>query len=339
MKQILITGAAGSIGYETLKQLMKKNKYEITVLDLDNKKSRKRLEIYKNVINIVYGSINDYELIKTLVKGKDVVIHLAAVIPPLADKNPELTRKVNYFGTKNIVDAINETNKNCFLVYSSSVSVYGDRISNPWIKVGDDLNPSEGDYYALTKIETEKMIISSKINYTIFRLTGIMGRPDIDPLMFHMPLDTKLEIATTIDTATAFVKSIEYEKELKHKIFNLGGGEKCRTTYREFLTNMFKIYGLNIKYLKDMAFAEKNFHCGYFLDGDKLNDILHFRHDTLETYYNRVDKETKRTTRFFSRMLSQPIIYFLLKKSEPLEAKKKNNKFLIHRFFNNKKEK
>ena len=336
MKHILLTGAAGSVGYETLKQLIKKNKYNITVLELPTKKAKKRLSIYKNLINIVYGSINNYNLIENLIKDVDVIIHLAAIIPPLADSKPELTRKVNFFGTKNIVDAINNVNKKCFLIYSSSVSVYGDRISNPWIKVSDSLNPSEGDYYAYTKIETEKLIKESKINYTIFRLTGIMGRPDIDPLMFHMPLDTKLEIATTIDTGIAFANSVEKINELNHKTFNLGGGENCRTTYRDFLINMFKIYGLNIRYLKDIAFAEKNFHCGYFLDGDKLNNILNFRNDTLNSYYKRVNMETKGITRFFSKILSRPIIFFLTRKSEPLEAKKKNNKNLINRFFKNK---
>ncbi|MEG2351313.1 MAG: NAD(P)-dependent oxidoreductase [Bacilli bacterium] len=333
MKKVLLTGAAGNIGLETLKQLVNA-KYDVTVLELLNKKSKRRLHPYKNKIKIIYGSINDYNLVVKSVKNQDVIIHLAAIIPPLADKNPELTRKVNYFGTLNIIKAIEKENPKCFLLYSSSVSIYGDRISNPWIKVGDPLLPSEGDYYALTKIETEDIIKKANINYSIFRLTGIMGHPATDPLMFHMPLDTKMEIASTVDTALAFKNAVEKTKELNGKTFNLGGGKECRTTYREFLAKMFKVYGLNIKYLTDVAFAEKNFHCGYFLDSDKLNNILHFQTDNLTTYYNRVKKETKGIIRFFSKIFSKPIIYFLEKKSEPLQAKKKNNYNLIDRFFN-----
>ena len=84
-------------------------------------------------------------------------------------------------------------------MFSSSISVYGDRLNNYQIKVGDKLKNSDGDYYALVKIQTEDMIKKSNTNHTIFRLTAIMDKPQIDPLMFHMPLDTKLEIATARD--------------------------------------------------------------------------------------------------------------------------------------------
>ncbi len=332
MLKVLLTGAAGSIGHETLKVLIEKN-YEVTVIDLPTKKNKKLLKKYMGQAKILFGSINNEELIAKAIKNQDAVIHLAAIIPPLADKNPDLTRKVNYFGTLNIVKAIKKYNKKCFLIYTSSVSVYGDRIDNPWIKVGDKLKASYSDYYAYTKIETEKLIASSHINYTIFRLTGIMGHPKTDPLMFHMPLNTKIEIASTQDTALALVNALEHTKKLNHHIYNLGGGKKCRTTYRDFITNMFKIYGLNIKFLKESAFAEKNFHCGYFLDSHKLNDILNFQHDSLDSYYARVKSQTKGLVRNISKILSRPIIYSLNKKSEPLQAKKKNDKNLISRFF------
>lgn len=334
--KVLLTGAAGSIGYETLKQIVETD-HDVTVLDLDTKKNRKKLKKYQDQVKVIYGSINDVELINKLVPKQDVVIHLAAIIPPLADKRPDLTRLVNFIGTQNIVSAIINAKKKPFLIFSSSVSVYGDRLKNYYIKVGDPLKPSQGDYYAQTKIATEQMIIEANIPYTIFRLTGIMGHPATDPLMFHMPLDTKLEIASTEDTAYAFVKAINYRKDLEGKIFNLSGGVKCRTTYREFISSMFKIYGINIQYLKDVAFAEHNFHCGYFLDSNKLNDILSFQQDTIDSYYNRVKRNTKGVVRFFSKIFSRPIVFFLMRKSDPLNAKKKNDKNLIERFFNKNK--
>lgn len=333
--KILLTGAGGSIGYETLKQLVE-TQYDVTIMDLDTRKNRKKFSPYKEKVKIVYGSVEDKELINKLINDVDVVIHLAAVIPPLADKKPELTLKVNFIGTQNIVNAIINSKSKPFLIYTSSVSVYGDRLEDYWIKVGDPLKPSIGDYYAQTKIATEKMIINSKINYTIFRLTGIMGHPATDPLMFHMPLETKLEIASTQDTAYALIKAIDHQSELNGNVYNLSGGEKCRTTYREFIANMFKIYGLNINYLKDVAFAEQNFHCGYFLDSSILDNILSFQQDDLNSYYNRVKLETKGIIRLFSKIFSRPIVYFLIKKSEPLEAKKKNDKSLIERFFKKK---
>lgn len=331
MKKILLTGASGNIGYQTLKQLIEKDKYNITAFDIDSKSSRKKLEPLRDKINIIYGSITDAKKVEEVVKDYDIIIHLAAIIPPMSDKKPKLAYQVNYEGTKNIVNAIKENGKGS-LLFSSSVAVYGDRLEKPYIRITDEFNPAE-DYYASLKIECENMIKNANIDYSIFRLTAIMGRPEIDPLMFHMPLETKLEILSSIDAARAFVNAIEYMPELNKKTFNLSGGKECRTTYKSFLRNMFKIYGLNVKYLRALAFADYNFHCGYFLDGNELEEILHFRNETLEDYYERIKKETSGVLRFFSRMFSQPILFFLQEQSEPLQVIRMNDKKLIKRFF------
>jgi nucleoside-diphosphate-sugar epimerase len=332
MKKILLTGASGNVGYQTLLMLLQSG-YEITALDLFNKKNKKLLEKFKNKIKIIYGSINDAELVERAVEDKDVVIHLAAIIPPLADKKQNLAKKVNYEGTETLVRAIREKNPSCFLIFSSSISVYGDRTEDFWIKVGDQINISEGDYYALTKVVTEKMIRESGIDYTIFRFSAIMGLPHTDPLMFHMPLDTKLEIASSRTTAQALVKACAHTAELNKKTFNLGGGESCRTDYKSFLTEMLKIYGLNFKYFKTGAFAEKNFHCGYYEDSHLLNDILDFQNESLEDYYAYVKANTPKFIKFLTMIAARPVAYFLCKNSEPYLAKKKKIKTEIARYF------
>ncbi len=338
MKKILLTGAAGSVGYETLRQLVAAG-YSVTALDVKSAHNKRKLRKYASKARIVYGDVRDPGLMESLVIGHDAVIHLAALIPPAADKNPDLTLSINFGGSKNIVAAIQKEAPQCFLIFSSSVSVYGDRTEDYWIKTSDPLRPSEGDFYAETKIRTEKYLASSGINYTIFRFTAIMNRPQTDPLMFHMPLETKLEIASVQDTARALVHALDHPAKLKGHTYDLGGGESCRTTYCQFLIDMFKIYGLQIKYLRKVAFAKQNFHCGYFLDSDKLEEILHFRRDSLADYYRRVDHETSKLKRFFARIFSRPIIYFLTKKSEPLQAQLHHDRKLIARFFGRKGEK
>lgn len=330
--KIMLTGAAGNIGLEALKCLIS-NKHDVTVLELDNKKNRKKLKPFSDLIKIVYGSINDDVLIQELVEGQDAIIHLAAIIPPLADRLPKLTEQVNYEGTNNIIKAIKTQKKMPTLIFSSSISVYGDRVDDCWIKVGDPLKPSVGDHYAQIKIKTEELIQRSAIPYTIFRLTGIMGYPTTDPLMFHMPLATKIEFASNVDTGFAFAAALDHLDELKGHIYNLGGGEKFRITYQAFLSEMLSIYGLDYRYLNDKSFANQNFHCAYYADSDVLNDILHFQRDNLNSYYQRVKDKTNPLIKMINRLLSKPIIYFLQIKSEPLQAKKQNNTELIERFF------
>jgi len=58
--------------------------------------------------------------------------------------------------------------------------------------------------------------------------------------------------------------------KLNKKIFNLFWREKCRISYCDFLSHSFEIYGLGNPDFKENSFARKNFHCGYYADGDIL---------------------------------------------------------------------
>lgn len=218
-------------------------------------------------------------------------------------------------------------------MYSSSVSVYGDRINNPNINVGDPLIPSLGDEYAKTKLEAESIIQNSKLTWTIFRLAAIMKNHKISELMFHMPLETTLEICTPEDTARAFVNGIYKQKELKQQIFNLGGGIECTTSYKTFLQNSFNLFGLGKLNFKQYSFAKINFHCGHYADGGKLQEITNFRKDNLQSYYKKTDKGISIFTKFFASILRYPIKKYLQTKSEPLKAIKQKNSVLILRFF------
>ena len=335
MKSVLLTGASGTVGYQVLKQLCEKSdQYSLTVFDKKNKNSHKKLKPFREKAEIVWGDLTNKDDVDKVCYNKDFVIHLAAIIPPLADKKPDLSWKVNVEGTKNLIENLEKYSPDTFLLYSSSISVYGDRLKNPWIKTDDPLHPSQGDEYAKTKIEAEKIIQNSKLDWTIFRLTAIMGGHKISELMFHMPLETPLEIATPEDTARAFVNALNKRKQLSKKIFNLGGGEKCRIIYKDFLNRSFEISGLGKPDFPKYSFAEKNFHCGYYADGDELENILHFRKDTIDSYFEKQKEKTNKCTKFFTCIFRSTIIIHLLKKSEPLIAFFSKNIKLKRRFFN-----
>ncbi len=151
--------------------------------------------------------------------------------------------------------------------------------------------------------------------------------------MFHMPLDTYIEITTPEDTARAFVKALGHEKVLNRKTFNLGGGEKCRTNYRTMLETVFSIVGLKNLDFPKHAFAPTNFHCGYYDDGDDLEQILHFRKQTLDDFYKAYEKATTPFMKKTTSLLSPLIKRKLLKHSEPYKAYKEKDKELTNRFF------
>ena len=334
--RVLLTGASGGIGSEVLKQLYLSKKYTISVFDIKTPKSVKIFSAYSNEIEIIFGDISKLEDIKAACIGKDIVIHLAAVIPPVADEQPKLAHKINVLGTENLVRLLEQYSPEAFLFYSSSISIYGDRVANPNIKITDALIPSEGDEYAKTKIRTEKLIEKSKLNWSIFRLCAVMGNHKVSKLMFHQPLNTSFEIATLEDTARAFVNAIEKRTELSKRIFNLGGGEKCRTSYEQFLKTSFKINGLGKLDFAPKSFADKNFHCGFYQDGDDLENIIHFRRDTLESFFKKEKEKVSLIQKTFVVIFKRLIKYYLQKQSEPLQAYKTNDSKAIQHYFINR---
>jgi nucleoside-diphosphate-sugar epimerase len=333
-KTVLLTGPSGAVGSETLKELVKNiEMYNIKTFDINTPASRKAVRPYKNRIQTVWGDLRDKEAVTRAVSGVDTVIHLGAVIPPLADRLPELTEAVNVGGTKNLIRALLTKVKDARIIFASSISVYGDRVKEPWIRVSDPIKPSKDDYYAGTKIKAEKMIRRSGLKWTIFRLTAIMNPlMKLNPLLFHMPLDTKLEILTARDTGFALIKAVDRD-DLSGKTFNLGGGCECRTTYKKYLEKCFSIMGLGRDLLPRYAFAEHNFHCGYYLDSDDLQNLLDFRRETLEDLFNQIEKRTSRIKKFHTRLFKPFIKVYLLRHSEPLKAQKTGNRVLLSRFF------
>ena len=334
-KKVLLTGASGTIGFEVLKQLLERLAlYEITVFDLETYRAKRKFAPYKKSINIVYGNIFNEKDILKVSAGQDVVIHLAAIIPPLADEKPKLTYQVNTKGTEKLVSLLEQQSPNAFFIYSSSISVYGDRLERPWIKIDDPLIPSAGDEYAQTKIEAEAIIKKSKLDWSIFRLAAIMGGHKMTKLLFHQPLKTSLEIATPTDTARAFLNAIEKQEHLSKRIFNLGGGASCRMRYDRFLSRSFEINGLGALDFSPKSFAEKNFHCGYYEDGEVLNAILHFRKDTLETYFEKEKRKISPLRKYVVSLFKKPIKYYLQNQSEPLMAHRVQDEERMAHFFN-----
>lgn len=310
MKKVLVTGAGGTVGLQVIRFLLSEGKYEITALELKNKHVYKRLKQFRKRINIVYGDVNDSAIIDALVKNHDVVIHLAGVLPPLANIREDLCKEVDFNGTKQIVDSIKDYNPDCFLLYSSTASVYGKQEDYESITIKTKSKLDEYDYYAKYKLESEKYIKDSIKNYSILRLAYILGDPGPENLIYNITPDSKCELLSAEDAGYAFVCAIDFQKEVNRKTFNVSGGEKFRTRYSDYLIYLFKTYGLSFKFLSAYLFAEKNYYGGYYIDGDKLDDILHFRSKNLDVYYSTLAKYKYKVSRFFPRLFALPFVAY-----------------------------
>lgn len=291
------------MGSETLKLLRNDlAQCELLLFDLDNENSRRKLKEYEEIagIKVVYGNLLDRKLVYDCVKDSDIVLHIAAFVSPAADEHPEKAMQINYGSAKNIIDSIKKSghSNSTRFVNIGTIAETGDRMPPiHWGRVGDPIKPSVYDYYAVSKIAAERMVIESGLRYWVsLRQTGIMG-PAMskiqDPIMFHNCLENVLEYVSDRDSGRLMrnlcIKDISGELDegfWKH-IYNIGGGESCRVSTLEMFQVLYGKLGItNLDYVIDRKwFATRNFHGQYYLDSDKLENYLGFRSDSMDYFY------------------------------------------------------
>ena len=122
MKRVFITGGAGYVGAVMVPHLLEQG-FEVTVLDLMIY-GEHVLQKHHNLISIK-GDIRDQNLLKKLIPGNDVVIHLACISnDPSFELNPNLGKSINLDAFEPLVK-ISKKNKVRRFIYASSSSVYG----------------------------------------------------------------------------------------------------------------------------------------------------------------------------------------------------------------------
>ncbi len=189
--QILITGAAGFIGFNLSKYLSKKNIKVFGIDNINNYYSRslkldriKELKKFKK-FNFKKIDIRSEKKLSIFLKKKkiDVIIHLAAQAGVRYSLvNPTEFVQNNILGFYNVVNIAQKNNiKKIF--YASSSSVYGDSNNFP-LKENQIINPK--NIYSLSKKNNEEMaeIFSKQFNIKLiglrfFTIYGEWGRPDM----------------------------------------------------------------------------------------------------------------------------------------------------------------
>jgi len=149
----IVTGGAGFIGSHIVEELVKKGE-DVTVIDNLSFGKRENLEKVNDKINFIEGDIRDKDLLNKEFKGKDFILHQAALRSVLNSfNNPEEYHDVNVNGTLNVLKAAKECNVKK-VVFASSSSVYGDVKEFPQ-KEAHTTNPISP--YAKTKLKAEKL--------------------------------------------------------------------------------------------------------------------------------------------------------------------------------------
>ncbi len=313
---VLLTGASGSMGFEAFQLLWEqREKYDLVLLLRPSAKNKRQFSWYEKQagirtfkgagtargkgLKIVWGDVQNREDVNEACRGIDCCLHPMALISPAADRDPEMARKVNYLGTKSIVEAIEaEDPEHIRLVTIGSVAEYGDRRPDVHVgRRGDPIIPSIYDHYALSKISGELAVMQSGIRHrvslrqTFIMIPGLFGL--MDPIMFHQPVNSFMENITARDSGRLLVSCLEVspDSDFWGGYYNISGGPACRTTFLEFLDHIYSMLGMNYrKVMERNWFALKNFHMMFYEDAAVLNRYLHHWDggQSQEDYYREV---------------------------------------------------
>lgn len=219
-KKILLTGAAGFIGFHLVDDLWSRG-YEVVAIDnlqpypnLSLKSGRLQnlgikpdnLLEYKEVTTdkctFIKADLNDKSFLDDLFEKKsfDLVIHLAAqtgVRYSLERPDVYIQNNINAF--QNILDACVKSGISN-LIYASSSSVYGKNSSIPYSE--DQVIDSPLSVYAMTKRANELMAFTYSENYGIrtrglrfFTVYGPWGRSDMAAYIFMESIAKGKEIS------------------------------------------------------------------------------------------------------------------------------------------------
>ncbi|MBQ6285175.1 MAG: GDP-mannose 4,6-dehydratase [Bacilli bacterium] len=193
-KTVIVTGAAGFIGYYLSKRLLEEIK-NIRVIGFDNVndyydvrlKEERLNNLYKfNNFTFIKGNLADKELILKMFNEykPNIVVNLAAQAGVrYSIDHPDVYIESNIIGFYNILEAC-RYNEVEHLVYASSSSVYGGNTKVPFST--DDKVDNPVSLYAATKKSNELLAHAYSKLYNIpttglrfFTVYGPLGRPDM----------------------------------------------------------------------------------------------------------------------------------------------------------------
>jgi nucleoside-diphosphate-sugar epimerase len=177
-RKVLVTGGAGFIGSNLVRELLERGD-DVRVLDNFSTGNRRNIEGLD--IEVVEGELRSYERVHNAVRGVEAVFHLGALgSVPRSVQDPLTSSAVNIEGTLNVLLAARDEGIRR-VVFTSSSSIYG--VSNP-LPLKEAMPPDPISPYGVAKLAAERYCVSFSRVYdletVVLRYFNVFG-PRQDP--------------------------------------------------------------------------------------------------------------------------------------------------------------
>jgi len=248
MEKILVTGAAGFIGFHSATKLLLEG-HEVWGIDnlndyYDVRLKHARIKSLKSHENFHFRQvdISDFEALTQAIGTTKItrILHLAAQAGVrYSIENPRAYINSNVMGHLNILEYARHSDSMEHLTYASSSSVYGDREGGPFSETDRVRNPVS--LYAATKLSGEMLAQSYYNLYQIpqtglrfFTVYGPWGRPDMAYFIFtnkifndeaitlFAPEEMRRDFTYIDDIVDVIPTILKTPPEAGHAIYNLG---------------------------------------------------------------------------------------------------------------------
>jgi UDP-glucose 4-epimerase len=246
---VLVTGALGAIGSMVVARLVAEG-HRPVVFDL-----RHDLELIEEVggrVEVEQGDVRDWAALARVVRAHGIrdVIHMAAVLPDAAQRDPKLAEEVNVGGTVNVCEVARAMGLRR-VVFASSKGVYRrveDEHGHPTYRpLTEDYPLGPDGVYDVTKLAAEQLGLnyaaSHGVDFVALRFAATYGpgrmarhgalavRSSIvenaaagRPTVLPKGGDQLDDFVYTKDVAQGLVRAVAAEG-LEHRVFNIGTGQ------------------------------------------------------------------------------------------------------------------
>ncbi len=279
-KPVLITGGAGSVGRQLAGMLLEDGRsvriFDLPFMDFSGLEGEEGVEVVK-------GDITDAAAVSSAVAGVAGVLHLAAILPPNSEKDRDFTFRVNVDGTRNIVEGMKAGSPEASLVFTSSISTYGDT-SGEEPPVTIEHQQGAIDVYADSKIAGEEIVISSGVNYVILRIASIAVPAFLEPPEpWPFTSEQRVEMIHRDDVADALRNAVD-SGEAVGKVFNIAGGSSWRLTGKDYVEDFFNVMGAPV----DMAVYREDPGWNDWYDTEESQRILRYQNRSYDHYCDQM---------------------------------------------------